>query len=45
MSDASPICRGKNLTMETVLAFVNAIPTESLPKEQFHKYGEQRLKG
>lgn len=45
MADASPICRGKNLTMETVLAFVNAIPTTSLPKEQFYEYGERHLKG
>ena len=31
--------------METVLALVNAIPTQPLPKGQFHAYGEQHLKG
>ena len=32
MSEASPICRGKNLTLETVLAFVNAMPLTPMKK-------------
>ena len=43
--EASPICRGKNLTLETVMAFVNAMPKERMPKKEFHAFAERRLKG
>lgn len=45
MAEASPIGRGKNLTMETLLSFIYAIPTEPQPKNKFLEYGEQRMKG
>lgn len=45
MAEASPICRGKNLTLETVLSFVEAMPKEAMPKSEFYAYGEARLKG
>lgn len=35
MSEASPICRGKNLTLETVLAFVNAMPLTPMKRQNF----------
>lgn len=45
MAEASPICRGKNLTLETVLAFVNAMPLEPMKKAEFHIITEAKLKG
>lgn len=45
MAEASPICRGKNLTLETVLAFVNAMPLVPMKKAEFHRITEIRLKG
>ena len=45
MAEASPICRGKNLTVETILAFVNAMPIHQMKKSEFHDYTEKRLKG
>lgn len=45
MSEASPICRGKNLTLETVLAFVNAMPLTPMKKADFHAVTESKLKG
>lgn len=45
MSEASPICRGKNLTLETVLAFVNAMPLTPMKKAEFHAVTELKLKG
>lgn len=45
MAEASPICRGKNLTLETVLAFVNAMPLVSMKKAEFHVATETKLKG
>ena len=45
MAEASPICRGKNLTIETILAFINAMPINSMKKSEFHEYTEKRLKG
>lgn len=45
MAEASPICRGKNLTIETILAFVNAMPINPMKKSEFHEYTEKRLKG
>lgn len=32
MAEASPIGRGKNLTLETILSFLDAIPLTSLKK-------------
>ena len=45
MAEASPICRGKNLTVETVLAFINAMPLNSMEKNAFHSVCESKLKG
>lgn len=45
MFEISPICRGKNLTLETVLDFINCIPTVPMPKNQFNEYAENRMKG
>lgn len=45
MAEASPICRGKNLTIETILAFVNAMPTSPMKKSEFHEHTEKSLKG
>lgn len=45
MIEAAPICRGKNLTMETVFAFLNAIPKHPLPKDEFNSYAEKQMKG
>lgn len=42
---AAPICRGKNLTFETVLAFVDAMPNKAMVKKDFHAFAEKRLKG
>lgn len=43
--DASPICRGKNLSWETVLLFYNNMPREAMPKAQFHLYTEAKING
>lgn len=43
--EASPICRGQNLTMETVLCFLNAMPKKAMNKSDFNSYAEARLKG
>lgn len=45
MAEASPICRGKNLTIETVLAFINAMPLMPMKKSLFHSTTEEKLKG
>jgi 5-methylcytosine-specific restriction enzyme B len=45
MAEASPICRGKNLTVETVMAFVNAMPLTPMKKTAFHNATESKLKG
>lgn len=45
MAEASPICRGKNLTLETVLSFVNAMPLVPMKKTNFHSTTESKLKG
>lgn len=45
MAEASPIFRGKKLTLETVLSFVNAMPLESMKKAEFHNVTEAKLKG
>ena len=43
--EASPICRGKNLSWETVLLFYNNMPKTSMPKAEFHSYIESRITG
>lgn len=43
--EASPICRGKNLTWETVLLFFNNMPKVAMPKAEFHSYVESRING
>lgn len=45
MAEASLICRGKNLTLETVLSFVNAMPLTPMKKAEFHAVTESELKG
>lgn len=42
---SSPICRGKNLTLETVFSFVNAMPLMPMPRNEFHAHAEARLEG
>ena len=41
--EASPICRGKNLSWETVLLFYNNMPREAMPKADFNAYTEARI--
>ena len=41
--EASPICRGKNLSWETVLLFFNNMPKEAMPKAKFNAYVESRI--
>ena len=41
--EASPICRGKNLSWETVLLFFNNMPRVAMPKTQFNSYVESRI--
>ena len=41
--EASPICRGKNLSWETVLLFFNNMPREAMPKAKFNSYVEARI--
>ena len=43
--EASPICRGKNLSWETILLFYNNMPREAMPKAQFNYYTEARING
>ena len=43
--EASPICRGKNLSWETILLFYNNMPREAMPKAQFNSYSEARING
>lgn len=43
--DASPICRGQNLTMETVLTFMHAMPKQAMAKADFNAYAESRMNG
>lgn len=42
-SEASPICRGKNLSWETVLLFYNNMPRVAMPKADFNAYTESRI--
>ena len=43
--EASPICRGKNLSWETVMLFFNYMPKEPLPKDKFNAYVEKHING
>lgn len=45
IDEASPICRGKNLSWETILLFYNNMPREAMPKNQFHSFTESRING
>lgn len=39
--EASPICRGKNLSWETVMLFFNYMPKEPMIKEKFNAFVEK----
>lgn len=41
--EASPICRGKNLSWETVMLFFNYMPKAPMPKDKFNSYVEQNI--
>ena len=41
--EASPICRGKNLSWDTILLFYNNMPREAMPKAEFNSYTESRI--
>ena len=41
--EASPICRGKNLSWETILLFFNSMPKQAMPKADFNSYVESRI--
>lgn len=41
--EASPICRGKNLSWETVLLFFNSIPKQPMPKADFNSHVEKKI--
>lgn len=41
--EASPICRGKNLSWETILLFYNNMPKAPMPKVEFNSYVESRI--
>ena len=43
--EASPICRGKNLSWDTVLLFYNNMPRQPMPKAQFHAKVESKING
>ena len=45
IEEASPICRGKNLSWETILLFYNNMPREAMPKAQFHAVIEAKIAG
>lgn len=45
INEASPICRGKNLSWETVLLFFNNMPRASMPKAEFHSFVESKING
>lgn len=44
VEDSSPICRGKNLTWETIILFFNNMPQKPMPKNQFNSFVESRIK-
>ena len=41
--EASPICRGKNLSWETVMLFFNYMPKEPMVKDKFNAYVEKNI--
>ena len=41
--EASPICRGKNLSWETVMLFFNYMPKGPMAKDKFNSYIEQNI--
>ena len=41
--EASPICRGKNLSWETVMLFFNYMPKEPMPKDKFNSFVEDNI--
>ena len=41
--EASPICRGKNLSWETVMLFFNYMPKEPMAKDRFNAYVEKNI--
>lgn len=41
--EASPICRGKNLSWETVMLFFNYMPKEPMIKEKFNAFVEKNI--
>ena len=41
--EASPICRGKNLSWETVMLFFNYMPKSPMPKDQFNAFVEKNI--
>lgn len=43
--EASPICRGKNLSWETILLFYNNMPRVAMPKAKFHSFVESKING
>ena len=43
--EAAPICRGKNLSWETIMLFYNNMPKEAMPREKFHAYVESNING
>jgi hypothetical protein len=43
--DASPICRGKNLSWDTILLFYNNMPREAMPKAGFNAFTEAKING
>ena len=45
LEEASPICRGKNLSWETILLFYNSMPREAMPKAQFQSITEAKING
>lgn len=43
--EASPICRGKNLSWETVMLFFNYMPKEPMAKDNFNSFTEANING
>ncbi len=41
--EASPICRGKNLSWETVMLFFNYMPKEPMIKDKFNAFVEKNI--
>lgn len=41
--EASPICRGKNLSWETIMLFFNSMPKQAMPKADFNSYVESKI--